>query len=37
MLQIIISLKSDFVLANSAGPDEIPPYASFHQDLRCLP
>ena len=37
MLQIIISLKIDFVLANSADPDEIPPYASFHQGLHCLP
>ena len=24
-------------MANSADPDEMPPYAAFHQDLHCLP
>ena len=26
----------DFVLANSADPDEMPPYAAFHLGLHCL-
>ena len=30
-------MKIVFILANSADPDEIPPYASFHQSLYCLP
>ena len=39
-LQVIInflSLKINFVLANSADPDEIPHYATFHFGLHCLP
>ena len=32
-----MSLKIDFVLANSAAPDEMTPYASFHLGLHCLP
>ena len=32
-----LSLKTDFVLINSAGPDEILPYAPFHLGLHCLP
>ena len=32
-----LSLKTDFVLINSAGPDEILPYAQFHLDVHCLP
>ena len=31
------SLKIDFVLANSADPDEMPYYAAFHLGLHCLP
>ena len=31
-----ISLKIDFVLTNSADPDEMPHYAAFHQDLYCI-
>ena len=31
------SLKIDFVLKNSADPDEIPHYVAFHLDLHCLP
>ena len=27
----------NFVLANSADPDEMPHYAAFHQGLHCLP
>ena len=34
---IFISLKIDFVLANSAEPDEMPHYAAFHLGLYCLP
>ena len=33
----ICSLKIDFVLANSADPDEMPHHAAFHLGLRCLP
>ena len=31
-----ISLKTDFVFANSAGPDEMPHYVAFHLGLHCL-
>ena len=34
---IFISLKIDFVLANSAEPDEMPHHAAFHLGLYCLP
>ena len=34
---VFLSLKIDFVLANSADPDEMPPYAAFHLGLHCLP
>ena len=30
-------MKIDFVLANSADPDEILPYAAFHLGVHCLP
>ena len=33
----LLSLKIDFVLANSTGPDEIPPSATFHLGINCLP
>ena len=33
---ICLSLNIAFILANSADPDELRPYAAFHQDLRCL-
>ena len=33
---VFLSLKIDFVLANSADPDEMPHYASFHLCLHCL-
>ena len=29
-------MKIIFVLANSADPDEMPPYAAFHQGLHCF-
>ena len=29
------SLKIDFVLPNSADPDEMPHYAAFHLGLHC--
>ena len=31
-----LSLKIDFVLTNSADPDEMPPFAAFYLGLRCL-
>ena len=35
---ISLSLKIEFVLANSADPDETPPlYAAFHLGMHCLP
>ena len=36
---LCISVPGDFFfhLANSAGPDEIPPYAAFHLGLQCFP
>ena len=30
-------LKTVFISANSADPDELPPYAAFHLGLHCLP
>ena len=32
-----LSLKIVFILANSNGPDEMPPYVAFHLGLHCLP
>ena len=34
---IFLSLKIDFVLANSTDPDEMPHYSAFHLGLQCLP
>ena len=34
---VFFSLKIDFILANSADPDEMPHYAAFHLGLLCLP
>ena len=34
---IFLSLKTDFVLANSADLDEMPHYVTFHLSLHCLP
>ena len=31
-----ISLKIEFVVANSADPDEMPHYVAFHLGLHCL-
>ena len=31
------SLEIDFVLLNSADPDEMPHYVAFHLGLYCLP
>ena len=30
-------MKNDFVVANSADPDEMPHDAAFHLGLHCLP
>ena len=32
-----MSAKIDFILANSAYPDEMPPYAAFNLGIHCLP
>ena len=34
---VFLSLKIDFVLANSANPDEMPPYSALHLGLHCFP
>ena len=34
---IFHSLKTDFVLQNSADPDEMSHYVTFHLGLHCLP
>ena len=34
---VVFFLKIDFVVANSADPDEMPHYAAFHLGLHCLP
>ena len=33
---VFLSLLINFVSANSADPDEMPPYVAFHLDLHCL-
>ena len=33
---VFLSCKIDSVLAKSADPEEMPYYAAFHLDLRCL-
>ena len=32
-----MSLKIVFISANSADPDEMPPYVAFHLGVHCLP
>ena len=34
---VLLSLKINFVLSNSADPDEMPQFVAFHQGLHCLP
>ena len=34
---LFLSLKIDFILANSADTDEMPHHAAFHLGLHCLP
>ena len=34
---VLLSPNIAFILANSADPDEILPYVSFHLGLHCLP
>ena len=36
-IQQFLSLKIDSILANSADPDEMPQYATFHLGPHCLP
>ena len=33
---VLLSQKIVFILANSADPDEMPPYATFHPGLHWL-
>ena len=33
---MFLSMKTVFILANSADHDEMPHYAAFHQGLHCL-
>ena len=33
---VFLSLKMDFVKANSTDPDEMQHHVAFHQDLHCL-
>ena len=33
---VLLSLKINFVLSNSADPDEMPQFVAFHQGLHCL-
>ena len=33
---VFLSMKIDFVLANSTDPDEMLHYVAFHQGLHCL-
>ena len=33
---LLLSLKIAFILANSADPDEMPPYVALHQGFHCL-
>ena len=34
---VFVSLQVNFILANTADPDEMPHYAAFHRGLQCLP
>ena len=34
---VFMSLKIVYILANSADPDKMLPYAAFHLGLHCLP
>ena len=34
---VFLSLKIDFILANSADRDEMPKYVAFYLGLHCLP
>ena len=33
---MFLSMKTVFILANSADPDDMPHYVAFHLDLHCL-
>ena len=35
-IKLILALKIDFVVANSADPDEMSHYGAFHLCLHCL-
>ena len=34
---VFLSLKIVFFVANSADPNEMSPYATFHLGIHCLP
>ena len=36
-MMVSLSLKIVFILANSADPDEMPPYVAFHLGFHCVP
>ena len=36
-VHVLLSLKTVFILANSADPDKMPPYVAFYLGLHCLP
>ena len=36
-IMLILFSEDRSVLVNSEDPDEMPPYAAFHQGLHCLP
>ena len=36
-MMVFLSLKIVFIVANSAGPDEMLPYVAFHLGFHCVP
>ena len=36
-LDVFLTVRIVFILANSLGPDEMQQYAAFHLGLHCLP
>ena len=35
-IKLCISVNEDYILKNSAGPYEMPPYAAFYLGICCL-